>query len=269
MVWWYTCRRHDLSISPWVRQWLRGNMLDRFFLLFMPAGLVIWVVAFLMLIGGAAGLGFWIGVIPFAFIVADRIVDGRMVNKDLKRFLAGDEVILATRCEYVGGHPDLPHGRFAYLLLEGTRENPSLTLGFPADEGQESDFFQMPVLDLDKMKPESGSDDSIAAAMLTSVDEKAGKFLSGERVTLKVDYKGIGRTHHVEITSFFHGNDEIRNWRNYLVCAQAEADTGKKPFGPWKSLKPGFPTVEAQEARDDAARNGHQGQQRRSAFARR
>ncbi len=48
------------------------------------------------------------------------------------KYIHSDDVIMATRCEYQGGHPQLPHGRFAYLLLEGTREDPNITIGFPA-----------------------------------------------------------------------------------------------------------------------------------------
>jgi len=40
----------------------------------------------------------------------------------------------------------------------------------------------------------------------------------------------------VETGSFLRGNDEVQKWKNYLTCTQAEADTGKKPYGNWKSL---------------------------------
>jgi hypothetical protein len=206
------------------------------------------------------------------------IIDHFHVLGDLQKYASSDDVIMATRCEYQGGHPQLPHGRFAYLLLEGTREDPNITLGFPAPPGQTPDHFTMPLLDLVSMGETSRQHDSPAGdvvmnvigemTMNTSLKEAAGKFLRPERVTLVVQYQGAaGRKHDVEVTNFFHGNGEIRNWRNYLICAQAEADTGVVPFGPWKSLKPGMPTVE--EVTSDGSGNGRERPVRRSAFARR
>jgi hypothetical protein len=206
------------------------------------------------------------------------IVDHFHVQGDLQKYIYQDDVIMATRCEYQGGHPQLPHGRFAYLLLEGTREDPNITIGFPAPPGQEPDHFSMPLLDYAGSRQERGIHDSPMGEALqgiigemtknTSLREAAGKFLRPERITLTVLYKGAGgREHEVELVNFFHGNGEIRNWRNYLICAQAEADTGVVPFGPWKSLKPGLPLVE--EVPSDYSRDGDQRPVRRSAFARR
>jgi hypothetical protein len=35
------------------------------------------------------------------------------------------------------------------------------------------------------------------------------------------------------------GSAKVQNWRNFVVCIQAEADMGKSPYGPWKSLPKG------------------------------
>lgn len=272
MVWWFTSTRHLLAIGGFARMWIAGSIIDRFVIASMYGGVTFIAGMLLGLLTGSLQsvlLFVWLGTTPWWFWVWDAVIDHFHVRGDLAKFLAQEDVILATRCEYVGGHPQLPHGRFAYLLLEGTRESPSLTLGFPPAPGEDMKYFQMPVLDVDKMKPDSQPDAGIAGAMLAGIDEKAGKLFSGERVTLTVDYKGVGRTYHVEITHFFGGGNEVRNWRNYLICAQAEADAGVVPFGPWKSLKPGFPFVEAEEVSDDGARDGHQQPLRRSAFARR
>jgi len=275
MIWWFTSTRHDLAIRSWVRQWVGGTMLDRWIQITIP-GMVWFGFWFLVMLGAYSGAGdndgififLWIGTLPWAFWILDAIIDHFHVQGDLTKYLASDDVILATRAEYVGGHPQLPHGRFAYLLLEGTREDPNLSLGFPTAPGKTPDHFVMPVLELTKTKPEKGNGASLAADMATAINESVGKMLRPDRVVLTVDYQGAAsRKHKVEVTNFFHGNEEIRNWRNYLICAQAEADTGIVPFGPWKSLKPGLPTVE--EVPSDYSRDGDQRPPRRSAFARR
>ena len=61
--------------------------------------------------------------------------------------------------------------------------------------------------------------------------------LLGERAVLNVEYVAqAGRKQRVEFANFLAGNGEVQTWRNYIVCIQAEADTGEKPYGPWKSL---------------------------------
>ena len=51
-----------------------------------------------------------------------------------------------------------------------------------------------------------------------------------------------GRKQVVAITRFLFGNGEVQAWHNYISCIQAEADTGKPPYGPWKSLPAGQAT---------------------------
>jgi hypothetical protein len=274
MVWLFTSTRHEQSIGSFARRWIAGSMLDRWLIVTAPG--VFWFMFwFYLAIGATVASGddggfvlILIGMLPWGLWVLDAVVDHFHVNADMERLKASDDVILATRCEYVGGHPLLPHGRFCYLLLSGTREDPVLTVVFPAPPDGIQDSFVIPVLDLKKTKPEKGASESTAAELAGSVNQSLGKFLTNEKLTLLVDYDGhSGRKHKVEFTNFFHGNNEIRNWRNYLVCAQAEADTGVKPYGPWKSLKPGFPVIE--EVTSGAARNGHEESSKRSAFPRR
>lgn len=210
---------------------------------------------------------FLFGWVPWLFWLVDAIVDRFHTNGDLSKLMSQDDVVLVTRSEYVGGHPQLPHGRFAYLTIKGERENPMLTLSFPGQEG-EDDSFHMPLLDISKTKPESEFEESLTASLLATLSERPGRWLSDERVTLHVEYHGPGgRKHDVELTSFFLGNDEIRNWRNYLVCAQAEADTGVTPFGPWKSLTPAATPEEV--ISHDGTGNGDKVPPSRRAFDRR
>jgi hypothetical protein len=281
MIWWFTSTRHDLAIKSWVREWLGGTMLDRWLQMAVPG--VVWAGfwAFVGSRGSNASSGsifILIASLPWWLWIADMIVDHFHVQGDLEKYAVADDVIMATRCEYQGGHPQLPHGRFAYLLLEGTREDPNLTLGFPAQTAETPDHFTMPLLDFattseSSKQHESPMGDAVAnmigeVSMNTSLKEAAGKFLRPERVTMIVQYQGAaGRKHEVEVTNFFHGNGETRNWRNHMICAQAEADTGVVPFGPWKSLKPGLQTVE--EVPSDFARDGRERPVRRSAFVRR
>jgi hypothetical protein len=286
MIWWFTSTRHDLAIKSWVRQWIGGTMLDRWLQITLIGGVwfVFWNFWILLAIQGGSKAGgvvlflMFIASLPWWFWIADMIVDHFHVQADLQKYTGSDDVIMATRCEYQGGHPQLPHGRFAYLLLEGTREDPNITIGFPAPPGQTPDHFTMPLLDYagsnqEKSQHESPIGEAVAGMIgemtkNASLKEAAGKLLRPEKITLTVQYQGMaGRQHGVELVNFFNGNGEIRNWRNYLICAQAEADTGVVPFGPWKSLKPGLPTI--QEVASDGAGNGSQRPVRRSAFARR
>ncbi len=267
MVWWFTSTRHELAIG-WARTWLGASFADRFFhTLFI--GLPWWAFwGFVSLMSRSQDPLFLFGWVPWLFWIVDAIVERQHTNGDLNNLMSHDDVVLATRAEYVGGHPELPHGRFAYLTLEGDRENPTMTITFPGPN-EEDDSFDIPLLDIEKTKPESDADQSLTSTLLATLTERPGRFLAGERVTLNVDYHGPGgRKHTVELTSFYHGNDEIRNWRNYLICAQAEADTGARPFGPWKSLKRA-PAQEEVISDDGATGDGGKVQPARRAFERR
>lgn len=259
MVWLFSSVHHELAISPRVRTWLRASFADRFLHTFV-LGLPWWAFwAFVSLITRSADPLFFFGWVPWLFWILDAVVDHFHTNGALNRLMTEEDVVLATRAEYVGGHPELPHGRFAYLTIRGHRENPMLTITFPrvqrVSHEQGSDSFDIPLLDIAKTAPKAERDESLTGTLLATLVERPGRLFGGERVTLNVDYQGPGgRKHKVEFTSFFRGSDEIRNWRNHLVCAQAEADTGTKPFGPWKSLKPAPEEVIAHAASGDGGK---------------
>lgn len=278
MVWWFTARSHMSSISAPVRNWLRASGLDKF-ILFLPLTAAVIIVgeifAYLVKSDELAVIAF---IAPFSFWAIDAVMDQRVTGGDIKKMMARDDVVLATRAEYIGGHPRLPHGRFVYLTLSGTRENPILTMVFPGNDEIPEETYEVPLLDLDKTEAKSETAESLAGSILASISEKPGKMFAGERVTLSVKYQGSGgRKHLVELSSFFHGNDEVRNWRNYLVCAQAEADTGVEPRQPWKSLKSEGPlagTIPLEEVTHhvnsgNGTGNGSKERQASSAFDRR
>ena len=271
MIWKWYGHNHAMAISNWMRSWLRGPFTDRFFLmLFGPWGTG-WTFVFLSL-GAIQGSGalVWVALFPWGFLIVDSIVDGRHVKADLSRLLTKPEVILATRAEYVGGHPQLPHGRFVYLLIEGYRENPNITMLLPAARGEDYERFPMPLLDFDTAEQKTEPNASITASILATLSEKPSKLFLDDRVVLNVKYTDEGgRKQNVELTSFFHGSSEVRNWRNYLVCAQAEADTGIEPHGPWKSLAADPNFVAEEVSTNGNAGNGSQNRRARSAFSRR
>ena len=282
MIWRRTATDHLAAIGSFPRQWLGGSLLDRL----IPVTIVGWFWCFAVGFVGLLSADFNIffvcvfilGPIPWGLWLLDAFMDGSQVKQDTATFLA-EGAILATRCEYLGGHPQLPHGRFAYLLLEGTKQNPSLTIIFPTVPQPGSlptnaERFILPILDLGKMKHENGSDASPAADLITAINSSAGRMLRPEQLTFVVDYDGAGgRKHKVEFTNFFHGNNEIRNWQNHLVCAQAQADTGIEPHAPWVTLRddPNAVLANTQELElsDAFSRNGHEEREASSAFSRR
>lgn len=276
MIWWFTARSHEASISPWVRNWIRSSMVNRLFAL-APLAIGWWIAwALIAAIAESSELFGFMAILPFIFWLADGFVDARVTSGQIKTLMERPDVVLATRSEYIGGHPRLPHGRFAYLTLAGTREDPALTLLFPGNEQTPDELFEVPLLDIDKHEAKSEEGESPAAELLASLSEKPGKMFAEERVTLNVRYQGLaGRKHMVELSSFYHGGDEVRNWRNYLVCAQAEADTGITPRLPWKSLQSAIiaNTVPLEEVSfghgSNGTGNGSKEYSSRSAFDRR
>jgi hypothetical protein len=135
----------------------------------------------------------------------------------------------------------LPHGRFVYLNLSGTRENPQLRVVLPQPAGQQALIFALPLLDVQEASERrelANADLAMGQAMANSLADV--RFRSkgwGQQAFLNVAYTGpAGRKHVVEFGNFLLGDEEIQNWRNYIVCSQAEADTGEKPYGPWISL---------------------------------
>lgn len=293
MIWRRSATNHLAAIGSFARMWLAWGIIDRL----IPVTLLGWLWC---------AVWFWLGIatqdvsvillimlfiwpIPWALLFIDAWMDKNQVNADAARF-AKDGAILATRVEYLGGHPQLPHGRFAYLLLEGTRQNPTLALVFPTSlagdtttrmaadgSSQEAERYLLPVLDVGKMKTEKGADSSPAAEIATSISKGAGQFLRSEKLNFVVNYDGAGgRLHKVEFANFFRGNNEIRNWQNYIVCAQAQADTGVEPHAPWVNL-PDEPTPSSDilqktkelEMGNGVSGNGHEERKPSSAFNRR
>jgi len=183
--------------------------------------------------------------IPLAWIfwLADSAIEKWAVNNDLKTLTASPNVVLATRGEYIGGHPKLPHGRFVYLSLSGVLENPNLTIVLPGEHSALGKAFPMPVLDLHKTTERAVQSGPELGAVLVNIVFHT-KLGGRQQALLDIDYIGqAGRKQRVQIGEFWGGNGEIQMWRNYTICIQAEADTGEKPYGPWNSLpsRPGTP----------------------------
>jgi hypothetical protein len=253
MVWSFFGTDHEMAISSWVKAWLRGPFSDRFFLLvFGPWGSG-WTLTFgLIGLASSAGFWLWIALAPWLFLIVDSIIDGRRVRADLTR-LEEDGAVLSSRVEYCGGHPELPHGRFVYLTIDGNSDNPNITILLPGRTPEEHTRFSMPLLDFDSAEQTSQKTDSITASLLASISEKPGKLFADDRAVLNIKFTDQGgRKQNVELTNFFRGSSELRSWRNYLICAQAEADTGIRPYGPWKSLPP------APDAQSDTRNGGHE-----------
>ena len=167
------------------------------------------------------------------FFVVDLIWDYFATRVDLLKYSSKSYIILATRGEYVGGHPSLPHSRFVYLILGGSQENPYLAITLPFAQPK---AIKIPLLDVTTTK--SSIDDKfgkpgIFNISLTSITPSIWK---GQRSVINIEYASSGRKYIVELGSFLRGNDEVQMWKNYLTCTQAESDTGIKPFGSWKSL---------------------------------
>lgn len=279
MIWLWSKGQYRVAIGAWTRQWLEGSFVDRLIQI-TPPGLVWFALwAFFAYVGDAPAL-VWLGFLPWAFLGVDSVFDFLHLNKELAELARRDDVILATRAEYIGGHPQLPHGRFVYLTLGGTQADPVLSIILPNRFGK-PEVFTVPILDIDKTDEEHAPGESVAQQVLAQLVEKAPKLFGKEQVTLQVRYSADGgRQYMVELTNFRNGGNEVRNWRNYLVCAQAQADTGIEPHGPWKRLKPGAAAIGANgpssqavgnplEAPRDLAGNGHEDRAPSSAFTRR
>ncbi len=167
------------------------------------------------------------------FFVIDIIWDFINTRRDLMSMTTKNNIVLATRGEYVGGQPQLPHARFIYIVISGTLKNPYLGIILPSFQPIE---IKIPLMDITSAK--SGIDDKFGKPgifnfSMTSITPSIWK---GERSAINIEYTSTGRKYIVELGSFLRGNDEVQMWKNYLTCAQAEADTNTKPFGEWKSL---------------------------------
>ncbi|MBA7628914.1 hypothetical protein ES703_36411 [subsurface metagenome] len=285
MLWLITMWSHKLSITRFVKWWLRMSFLDKLLfiilvniLLFIISMFTVWVwsvVSFIILFfyslvraastsafeslngfsnflsdfTSGAGFGFFIfvsiifGIILLFYLflginslpafLIDTIVDIIVTRIHTKKLAMKDSVALTTRTEYIGGHPKLPHGRFVYLLVEGTKKDPLISAYLPGQGGVK---FSIPVIDM--IKTEGKETDKYEASaglgiFLTTVSPSVWR---GRRIHFNIDYINKGRKQTVEFGPFLRGNEEILSWKNFLVCMQAEADTGETPYGPWRSL---------------------------------
>ena len=277
MIWMWFGSNHSMAMSSWMRAWLRGPFTDRFFLLFFGPWGSGWSLFFFLIAASSSSSGmFFVALLPWGFLVVDSIIDGRHVRAELNRLMEDEHIILATRAEYVGGHPQLPHGRFVYLVIEGHRENPNITILLPLGAG-DYERFPMPLLDFVDSEQRTEKTQSITGTILATLSERPSRLFLDDRVVLNVKYTDVGgRKQNVEMTSFFHGSGEVRDWRNYLICAQAEADTGVEVYGPWKSLGIGEEGSDEEELigsgnSRNGSRSGYSGRTRAggSAFRRR
>ncbi len=249
MIWYLTKGNHNWSIHPLVRAWLRAGGLTRFVVIvaasvglsflsssvFMGLPLIFGRGEFSRFIRGLPNILTWS---VWILWVIDAYMDNRTTQNDLKALLASPNIVLATRGEYIGGHPELPHGRFVYLTLCGVLDNPRLNILLPQGDGKTPVAFPMPVLDLHKASEKAGKDASDLGRTLASIALQSSFLV--QHATLRIEYAAqAGRKQQVELSYFLAGNGEIQTWRNFVVCIQAEADTGKPPYGPWKSLPAG------------------------------
>jgi len=276
MLWSLTKWNHRLSTKRLVRWWLRMTVLDRFFLVIVCNFLflvysfftfILWLINYSSnplldsgsLLGSivnnslSVGVRFRLGLLNFVsgvavffevvflifvialsiFFIVDLIWDLVNTRRDLMSMTTKNNIVLATRGEYVGGHPQLPHARFVYLIISGTLKNPYLGIILPSFQPIE---YKIPLIDITSAK--SGIDNkygrpSIFNFSMASITPSIWK---GERSAINIEYTSTGRKYIVELGSFLKGNDEVQMWKNYLTCAQAEADTDIKPFGEWRSL---------------------------------
>lgn len=255
MIWALTKGKHNLAITALVRWWLRMSFSEHFVVItfvtvaYTSLALIIILMTmrgFLFSVSSPFQFLFFFSWMPYAFLFVDALVDWMQTTSEIEALTTRSDIVLATRGEYIGGHPKLPHGRFVYFTLGGSLEAPNLTIVLPPtyvtepSEGRslaEPVCFNMPVLEVSKTKGTTKVADSLAQVMLTTLSVRRSRFFLGERAFLSVEYTGqAGRKHIVELGYFFRGADEVQNWRNYIVCSQAEADTGEKPYGPWRSL---------------------------------
>lgn len=167
------------------------------------------------------------------FFIVDLVWDYVGTRRDLANIATREDVLLSTRGEYVGGHPNLPHARFVYLIISGTQKNPYVGIILPSFHPIE---YKIPLIDITDTT--TGIDKKFGKPggfnfFLTSITPSVWK---GNRTAINIEYSLSGRKYIVEIGSFIRGNDEVQMWKNYLICTRAEADTNEKPYGQWKSL---------------------------------
>ncbi|MHB1356214.1 MAG: hypothetical protein ACYCZF_09595 [Anaerolineae bacterium] len=259
MIWYFSKGNHKLAIQPWVRWWLRSGLFWRFIAVIIiyiglsalstPIKVMYQYMAmkmpyesrFLLIIPSLLNLARQLAMFSLWVLwIIDSYMERKITRADIKKMMSMSNIVLATRGEYIGGHPELPHGRFVYLALGGTVGNPHLWINLPQDGGKEEIRFGMPVLDLQKATQgvDKTGDETTLSVALANITFRA-KF-PGEKAVFNIEYIAqAGRKRQVALSNFARGNDEVQTWCNYVVCIQSEAETGKPPYGPWKSLPTG------------------------------
>lgn len=244
MIWWLTKLNHEVCIHPLARRWLRLGGLGKLFIVIgvsiLPGMILGFETERFFPASNPVNI-FMITVFGFILLwIVEVIVDFAGTRSDLDDLSA--DGVLSTRGEYIGGHPHLPHGRFVYLTLSGTRENPQLEVVLlQASRSQPVLVFSIPLLDVQEASERrelTNADLAMGQAMANSLANVSFRSKGmRQQAFLNVNYVGAGgRKHVVEFGNFLFGDEEIQNWRNYIVCIQAEADTGEQPYGPWNSL---------------------------------
>lgn len=236
MIWTFTKNSHNASTLRVVRWWLRMNTFEKFLISLGIAILSILLSLLVLFSQPARWLSEFLSkfaIVFFGFFVVDLIWDSIESSIELSDMYERRDIVLSTRCEYIGGHPELAESRFVYLVLGGTRENPVLSIILNKIDGPK---FFINLIDITDTK--SGVDDKFGRPLnfnifMTSTTPSIWK---GSRSVLNVEYTSAGRKYRVEFSSFLRGNDEVQLWKNYITCMMAEADTGKAPYGDWKSL---------------------------------
>jgi hypothetical protein len=242
MIWALTKTNHDLSCNWFIRWWLRFRVLFRLWLCVAITAIYTSLVSLLIFITtpragvfqtGTSPFQFltWFESLPLLFFLVDWLWDYFGTRADLRVLAAPADVILATRGEYRGGHPFLPHGRFVYLLLGGTLEHPEMRITIP-------ERTQFGGVAFDRQLAVPVVEVGTAKTLLTHAISLNTLFLRNFfqplfEVELTTE---TGRKEKVEVGYFFGGAEEVYQWRNYVVAIRHEAGTGKQPFGKWKSL---------------------------------
>ena len=237
MIYRTTSSNHERAIGALAIFW-SSHLLLRILLLPAAAFVGFWGMIIIVASAATGHSGFILPALVFVALAAlfalDVIVECRTVNHDIDQY--GDKATQVSRALYLGGHPDLPDPRYVYFRLAGFGDNPEVSITFPFREFDYtfvSEDYPMPLLDLILMRE---GQDELHDALASIVDAQSG-VVRRRQPTLKVRFTGpTGRPHEVELTNFYSGAGELRRWRNYLVCAQSEAETGEPPRGPWRSL---------------------------------
>ncbi len=244
MLWTLTKANHELSCQFLVRWWLRQGLIRRLVVGVLVTILyAVFSLAFINATTPRSGF-FTTGSSPWTFLgyltpiifllfILDTVWDWIATHAELSQLAGRTDVVLATRGEYRGGHPKLPRARFVYLTLGGSLEAPILSLMLPTTSSLPV-ILPVPVMDVARTR-----------SLLTHVLSHSS--VLGKEPIFEIEYAGdAGRKQRVELGHFFHGADEVYLWRNFLVCMQAEADTGEVPYGKWKSLPQGEPQIPAE-----------------------